>query len=93
MSKYIKLDDLLSLNQILTSSDEGGWSENVQAVLLEDIKEQPVLDIVRCRDCIYQFYNALNKRCCCRTSNNFIVSENDFCSFGKERRNKFGIKY
>lgn len=84
MSKYIKLDDLLSLSQILTSSDEGGWSENVQAILLEDIKEQPLLDIVRCKDCVYQFYNTLNKRCCCRTSNNLIVSENDFCSFGKK---------
>lgn len=59
MNKYIKLDNLLSLSQILTSSDEGGWNENVQAVLLENIKEQPALDIVRCRDCIYQFYKKM----------------------------------
>lgn len=32
MSKYVKLDNLLSLSQILINSDEGGWNENVQAV-------------------------------------------------------------
>ena len=67
--------------------DSGCW---IRYKMFENcIAQQPtadVVEVVRCKDCIYRWFNGVNLHTCVRDTANGepIVNLGDFCSYGKK---------
>ena len=67
--------------------DSGCW---IRYKLFADcLEKQPtadVVEVVRCKDCIYRWFNGVNLHTCVRDTANGepIVNLEDFCSYGKK---------
>ena len=51
--------------------------------ILESIKEDESIEIIRCRDCRY-FHNGYDEKCCINHRGVVLTDENGFCHHGKE---------
>ena len=81
MSRYIDVDELKELY-------EGCEDLNVKcAVVLQNIDDMPtadVVEVVRCKDCIF-YFEGFTAKPTCRLQDKFMVVEaNHYCSYGKK---------
>ena len=61
-----------------------GWNDAVE--LIEKTPTADVVEVIRCKDCIYRWFNGVNLHTCVRDTANGepIVNLEDFCSYGKK---------
>ena len=91
MSRYIKLEDLQKFPIRIDHYDKENGNEHfvygVETVLeyAEHLPTVDVVEVVRCKDCIYYKSNScFNRQWNLESSTEIpFVGENDFCSYGE----------
>lgn len=92
--RYIDADKLLNPDNIIVMQDETGIDEfpytYTNAVKVETILNSPtadVIEVVRCKDCVYCRPNNDGKLYCHKKADIFvpIVGTDDYCSYGERR--------
>lgn len=86
MAEYIKREDVLRHRRKMSGADFGGefWDE---AVLCEDIRKIPtadVMEVVRCKDCIYAEEGTVTRPVLCNKIG-IYNGKYDFCSYGERK--------
>ena len=98
MARYIDrkrlIEDIQGIvsNVCLESPYDAEWFTRLadrQKEIIDIIEEQPIADVVeviRCKNCIYRWFNGVNLHTCVRDTANGepIVNLEDFCSYGKK---------
>lgn len=93
MNRYIDAEPLEAeqykgFNRVSETDWQKGYWSGIDE-MCDKIKEQPtadVVEVVRCKDCIYRWFNGVNLHTCVRDTANGepIVNLGDFCSYGKK---------
>lgn len=66
----------------------GGVSHAVIAArIIDDAPAVDAVEVVRCRDCKYIYFNKAYNSCLCRNTNGLTshLKADDFCSYGERR--------
>ena len=60
------------------------------AYCIDKVKAVDAVEVVRCKDCKYRYYNEYQEMYCCeRLADGFdtVVCQDDFCSYGERKDN------
>lgn len=86
MARYIDSDEFEKYinREEWKTPDEKWWPERELGMLLDAIPTADVVEVVRCKDCVY-WEQETERRGNCNRALEITAYASDFCSYGKRR--------
>lgn len=87
MARYIDSETMIKrLEKWNTSDDKDKALYNFALNRITEQQIADVVEVIRCKNCIYRWFNGVNLHTCVRDTANGepIVNLEDFCSYGKK---------
>ena len=95
MSRYYSEDELFKGLSDMTWFDPDGYtvenSEEIKELVrdfINSLKTADVVEVVRCKECIYAYYSKAYRRLVCDVDDGELVDEDFFCSCGRRKEEK-----